>query len=116
MPLIPQPCIPETCPGSCSIGQPIGNYARRQEHGEEENAALRFTHISLFHLGCVDADDNKSTAFTPGVGDTVYYPNDPITGTPYKVSHVERHNRGTINDHLRLYLDRGAPPWPTNYL
>lgn len=93
------------------------DFRRRLEIGEGEMPQLRYTHLLLVDLN-VDIRDGftgwPQSGPPAGAADTVYIP-DP-NGTPFIVRFVERRLRGTPTEHLRVYLDRGYPPWPTDEL
>ena len=55
-------------------------------------------------------DDFNAWTGSAANHDTVYIPD--LSGTGYKVSFVERINRGLAADALCVYLDRLAVPWP----
>lgn len=74
--------------------------------------ALRWTHVLL-----VDVDTDIRDAYSFGVigaggYDKVYVPD--RSGTTFNVVFVERVARGLASDHKRVFLNRGAPTWPTN--
>jgi hypothetical protein len=60
-----------------------------------------------------DAYDSQLNSDTIQNGDTVMVHDYPIPGTccAFVVSFVQRRNRGTPADFLRLYLDRAQPDW-----
>jgi hypothetical protein len=96
-----------------------GDFTRRMETGEKEVPSLRYTHVLLVDVS-VDVRDGFTTwppQGQPGPAtnyDQVFVPNQ--NGTLFKVVFVERCGRGTAADHKRVYLDRGAPTWPSNDL
>jgi hypothetical protein len=104
-----------------AVGVPCylaADYERRMETGESMGSGYRYTHVLLVDVA-VDVRDSFSL-YTPGgasqLPDQVYVPN-KATGTKFQVTFVERHNRGNPSfDHKRVFLDRGAPTWPTNNL
>jgi hypothetical protein len=70
---------------------------------------LRWTHIALMPLTTDVRDGYTYGAFTAGGNDTVWVPDQ--NGTPFQVSFVE-----SAGGAKRVYLNRGAAPWPTNNL
>jgi hypothetical protein len=74
-----------------------------------------YTHILLAHLAVDIRDAYDAGAFDVGEpADTIYIPDQ--SGTPFQVVFVERLERGAAFDHLRVYLNRRLPAWPTNQL
>ena len=67
--------------------------------------AQRFSHVLLVAAD-VDVRDiyDAGTLVAGHEPDTAY-----IAGDPYRVVFVERRQRGTAADHLRVYLARGTP-------
>ena len=84
-----------------------------QEQGDRSGglAQLVWTHLLL-----VDSSVDIRDAYIGGMGqteqDTVYIPDQ--NGTAYKVTLIECVGRKDAQDHLRVYLDRQTPTWPTN--
>jgi hypothetical protein len=89
------------------------SFMRREETGEGDGADHRYSHEMLVDWAA-DIRDGMASFVVTGNPDTVYVPN--RNGTPFVVRFVERKNRGLPSDHKRVYLDRGLPSWPTNYL
>jgi hypothetical protein len=79
----------------------------------------RWTHIALVDPS-LDVRDAYTGGNTPTVGegttgswqDVLYVPNK--SETPFNVVFVERLGRGTPGDVKRVYLQRGAPAWPSS--
>jgi hypothetical protein len=92
------------------------DYARHTESGEKDSYAFRFTHTLLID-SAVYAFDTYDAGAQPGGSDSVIWPSGGgITATDFTVIFVETKGRGTPWVHLKLYLDRGVPPWPTTRL
>jgi hypothetical protein len=86
------------------------------QHGREAgegNANVSWTHVMLVDV-TVDIRDWYAGQGTNAAQDTVYIPDK--NGSSYRVVFVERLQRGTSDEHKRVYLDRQAPTWPTNEL
>jgi hypothetical protein len=85
------------------------DYRGGQEAG---NGLVRpWTHIMLVDVA-VDIRDAYTGALTFSDQDTVAVPDQ--SGTVFKVTFVERVNRGSAGEHKRVFLDRQTPSWPTN--
>ena len=84
-----------------------------QEGGERQIDALTWTHFMLVAAD-IDIRDAYTGASTASPQDLVFIPDD--AGTQFNVIFVERQQRGTPNEHKRVYLDRQTPAWPTNEL
>ena len=69
-----------------------------------------WTHVMLI-AASVDIRDWYLTAGNTAVQDTVWIPDQ--NGTEFGVQFAELVNRGTANEHVRVFLDRRQPPWPT---
>src|SRR5258708_4550476 len=90
------------------------DYVMGSEHNEGD-VANKWTHIALFDISADVRDGSTgSGTFSSTAWDTVYIPQKAGTGTGYRVVFVERVNRGTPTDHLRVYLRFGNVTWPTN--
>ena len=74
-----------------------------------------YSHVLLAPLDVDVRDAYDDGAFDTGQpADTLYIPDQ--AGTPFRVVFVERLERGTASDHLRVFLNRHLPAWPTNQL
>ena len=84
-----------------------------QEQGDRSGMMdqLVWTHLLLVESS-VDIRDAYTGAMGRTEQDTVYIPNQ--NGTAFKVTFIERVGRKEAHDHLRVYLDRQTPAWPTN--
>jgi hypothetical protein len=83
------------------------------EGGDRAVNALSWTHIMLVDVS-VDIRDAYTGQMTSTIQDTVFVPDQ--TGTAFNVIFVERLQRGTAQEHKRVFLDRQTPSWPTNEL
>jgi hypothetical protein len=95
----------------------VANYERHEESGEGDDNATRYTHTMLV-AQTTDIRDEYDTGVQAGNEDTVYIPSSGGAGTttPFAVRFVETKGWGTGWVHLKVYLDRGIPPWPTKNL
>jgi hypothetical protein len=84
-----------------------------QEAGDRNNGACTWTHIMLVPMS-VDIRDGYVGISSQAAQDTVFIPDH--TGTRFNVIFIERVQRGTPNEHKRVYLDRQAPVWPSDQL
>jgi len=105
VPILLTPCFPASHVANINAGSP--------------GTLLRFTHIALVPLG-TDIRDGyignvTGTPPTESTPDEIFVPSH-ATGTPFFVLFVERTAYGTPQDCLRVYLQRGTPPWPTQNL
>jgi hypothetical protein len=93
-----------------------GNYGAHAEHGEKDPANFRYTHTLLCPIG-TDIRDEYDAGIQPGGQDTVYIPSGAgAAATPWTVRFVETKAWNTPWVHIKVYLDRGTPPWPTTTL
>jgi hypothetical protein len=92
-----------------------GSYERHTRVGEKDPMSFRFTHILLVPLN-TDIRDEYGAGVQPGGQDTVWIPQHNAAGTPFTVRFIENKALGTAWAHLKVYLDRGTPPWPTRNL
>jgi hypothetical protein len=65
----------------------VADFERRLESGEGDASGIHFTHV-MFVDRAIDVRDNRASAFTPGMPDTVWIP--------------------------KVYLHRYLPTWPSN--
>ena len=86
-----------------------GDYRRFLDAGEGD-ADGHFTHVALVDP-TVDVRDDYTGYARAGTPDALYVPD--RSGTRFTVVFVERVGRGTFADHLRVYLMRETPAWPT---
>jgi hypothetical protein len=91
------------------------DYLRREEAGKGESGAFRWTHTLLLPQG-TDIRDAYDAGTQPGGQDTVWLPHNSASGTPFRVQFVETKAWNTPWAYLKVYLDRGTPPWPTRQL
>jgi hypothetical protein len=89
------------------------DWRRGQEAGDRANASLTWTHVMLVDSS-VDLRDMYVGQSTIALQDSVYVPDK--NGTHFYVVFIELVERGTPNEHKRVYLDRQAPSWPTDEL
>jgi hypothetical protein len=90
------------------------SYALGLEAGEHvDERALKFTHLLLVDAG-VDIRDDYGLSGIGSNADSIYIPD--RNGTLFSVLFVERRQRGTPQDHKRVYLRRSTPGWPTTEL
>jgi hypothetical protein len=74
-----------------------------------------YSHVLLVALDVDVRDAYGDGAFDAGhPADTLYIPDQ--SGTPFRVVYVERLERGDAFDHLRVFLNRRLPAWPTTQL
>jgi hypothetical protein len=99
------PAAPDVAGAACWLE---ADYGRRQEVGEGEAAAGRFTHLMRVELS-VDIRDDYDRGVIGTNMDTVWVPDQ--NGTAFAVVFVERVGFGTSGDHQRVYLDRKAGNW-----
>jgi hypothetical protein len=83
------------------------------EAGDRAVNTLAWTHFMLVDVS-VDIRDAYTGHMTSTLQDTIYVPDQ--TGTAFNVMFVERLQRGTPQEHKRVFLDRQTPSWPTNEL
>lgn len=106
---------PPATPDSSAISgylQPA--YALGLEAGEHvDERPLKFTHLLLI-AASVDIRDDYGLSGIGSNADSIYVPDQ--NGTQFRVLFVERRQRGTPQDHKRVYLCRTAPGWPTSEL
>ena len=93
------------------------SYYDRMEHGEGDSAICRYTHTMLLPVG-TDLRDGYSYGTYNNSPDSVVIPAGAGTtlGTIFNVTFVETKAKGTPQEHLKAYLDRITPQWPTNYV
>lgn len=104
------PTVPPASPAVAGLViQLRGNYQRFLEAGEGD-ASEHFTHVALA-APTADVRDDDTGQGRAGNPDALYIPD--RSGTRFTVVFVERVGRGTLVDHLRIYLMRGSPTWPT---
>lgn len=84
------------------------------EAGDRTNSSVSsWTHILLVDVA-VDIRDGYIGLQNQSAQDTVYIPDQ--NGTRFLVIFIERVQRGTPDEHKRVFLDRQTPSWPTNNL
>jgi hypothetical protein len=85
-----------------------------QEAGDRPGSgALNWTHVMLVDVS-VDIRDVYAGQVAPAPQDSVYVPDQ--NGTRFLVMFIERVQRGSSQEHKRVYLERQLPVWPTNEL
>jgi hypothetical protein len=104
------PAAPDVAAVRCRLG---ADYGAGLEHGEGDSPDLKFTHTLLVDVA-TDVRDGYDAGTVGGTADTVYVPDK--TGTAWTVVFVERRQRGTPQDHLKVYLVRRQPSYPTQEL
>jgi hypothetical protein len=91
----------------------IPDWRRGQEAGDRGAAPLTWTHLMMIDAG-VDIRDMYAGQSTSVTQDTVYIPDQ--NGTAFTVVFIELMQRGTPDEHKRVYLNRQLPTWPTDQL
>jgi len=122
------PSFPFTTNSICDIAHAAGgslnglpchlnaDYERHAESGEGESMSFRYTHVMLIAQG-TNIEDQYTGGTQVGGQDTVYIPSGAGgNATPFTVQFVETKAWNTPWAYLKVYLDRGTPPWPTKYL
>ncbi len=104
------PSSPATAGVPCVL-QP--DWRGGNEAGDREVNTLAWTHVMLVDVS-VDIRDAYTGHMTSTLQDTIYVPDQ--SGTAFNVMFIERVQRGTPQEHLRVFLDRQTPSWPTNEL
>ncbi len=90
----------------------VASYFKHTEQGEGDDMITRYTHTTLMPYG-TDCRDGYSYG-TQGNCDTLRIPaNSGFAGSIYVVRFVETKARGTPFEHLKVYLDRETPNWPS---
>ncbi len=95
------------------VGHLTGDFRGGQEGGDRLNNSLCWTHILLMDVS-VDIRDSYVGHGAYVGQDNVYIPGQ--NGTRFEVVFIERRQRGTPNEHKRVYLDRLTANWPTDEL
>jgi hypothetical protein len=92
------------------------SYHGRMEHGEGDAAQCRYSHTMLMPVG-TDCRDGYSYGTYNNLPDSVTIPAGANTAvrTIFNVVFVETKARGTPQEHLKCYLDRITPQWPSKY-
>lgn len=91
----------------------LPDWRRGQEAGDRSNPGLTWTHVLLVAAD-VDIRDQYIGISGQSGQDRIWIPDG--NGTSFNVVFVELVQRGTPNEHKRVYIDRFAPTWPTNEL
>jgi hypothetical protein len=104
------PDAPDVAAVPCYLSS---DFERRQEIGEDMDVGNKYTHVMLVDL-TTDIRDGWNSFTNHGFSDIVYIPDQ--NGTAFRVTFVERKNRGQPGDHKKVYLNRKGPTWPTNNL
>lgn len=105
---------PPAAPDGAGVpGLLLPDWRRGQEAGGRSTPWLTWTHVMLVDAN-VDIRDLYLGVAATSLNDRVYVPDQ--SGTPFNVVFVELVQRGTPNEHKRVYLDRQQPAWPTNEL
>jgi hypothetical protein len=104
---------PDVANVQCAL---VANYLGHTEHGEKDPVEQRFTHTMLMPVGtdCRDGYDEGTYGNNP---DNVTIPAGATAAnyTIFDVIFVETKAKGTPQEHLKVYLDRVTPEWPTKY-
>jgi hypothetical protein len=92
------------------------SYYGHAEHGERDPIAQRYTHTMLMPVG-TDCRDGYNEGQYGNSPDYVSIPSGApaATYTLFVVVFVETKAKATAQEHLKVYLDRVTPPWPTKY-
>jgi len=88
----------------------LGDYERRMNTGEQEQASLRFTHVLLVDAA-TDIRDGISAFIPIGGEDSVYVPDQ--NGTRFRVVFVELQGRGCLpvaKRYTSIATNRPGPP------
>ena len=88
-------------------------YGQGIEQGESTASSFRYTHLLLVGP-TVDIRDDYNAGAAGGAVDSVYIPDK--NGTQWRVTFVERRDKGTATDHKRAYITRQGVTWPSNNL
>jgi hypothetical protein len=104
------PAAPATAGAACFLQ---ADWRGGNEAGDREVNTLAWTHVMLVDVS-VDIRDAYTGHMTSTAQDTIYVPDQ--SGTAFKVMFIERVQRGTPQEHKRVFLDRQTPSWPTNEL
>jgi len=104
------PAAPAVAGVTCLL---LPDWRRGQEAGDRASASLSWTHVMLI-APSVDIRDMYIGQAAMAMQDSVYIPDQ--NGTRFSVVFIELVQRGTPNEHKRVYLDRQTPTWPTNEL
>ena len=92
----------------------VANYERHMESGEGDAMSTRFSHHCLMPYG-TDIRDGYSYGVI-GNADNIRVPAGVgVTATKFDVRFVETKAKGTPQEHLKVYLDRETPQWPSTY-
>jgi hypothetical protein len=94
-----------------------GSYYAGLEHGEGDPTNLKYSHVMLVDVNTDVRDAYNLGQVVANASDSVFIPAGAPSGTAvqYVVIFVERHNRGTSQDHKRVYLSRGTVSnWTAN--
>jgi hypothetical protein len=92
-----------------------GDYQRHTESGERDPMDSRFTYTMLLPLGA-DCRDGYSYGAYGNSPDTIGIPAGAgALATLFNVVFVESKAKGTPQEHLKVYLDRITPTWPSKY-
>lgn len=100
------PGTPDVAGIACAL---LARFADGQE-ASEGDTDFEWTHL----LTCAATVDIRDVYPASTNRHRVYVPDQD--GTGFDVVFVELVNRGTATACKRVYLDRRAPPWPTNEL
>lgn len=101
------PSPPDVGPIACLLQ---ADYAQGLDAGEGDGLDRKFTHVLWVEVS-VDVRDDYSSGVFGSNSDVVYVPDE--NGTAFAVRMVQRHGRGTPQDHKRVYLARKAVAWPS---
>lgn len=107
-------------PGPAGVKGYLKPYAAVGRHGTA--SYLKWTHVLYVNSG-IDVRDAYNSQLDPArdntIADTIILKdtNTPTTLTAFYVVFVELALKGSVFEHLRVYLDRFQPNgWPTNAL
>jgi hypothetical protein len=91
------------------------DYEGHTEHGEKDAMDTRYTHTMLMPFG-TDCRDGYSYGTYGNAPDVVAIPSGAGTAATYfNVTFVENKANASAAAHLKVYLDRLTPSWPTKY-
>jgi hypothetical protein len=92
------------------------SYIGHAEHGEKDPVAQRYSHSMLIPIG-TDCRDGYDAGVYGNSPDWVGIPAGASAAnrTNFSVIFVERKASGYAADHLKVYLDRVTPQWPSKY-
>ncbi|MBM3997052.1 MAG: hypothetical protein FJ303_23305 [Planctomycetes bacterium] len=104
------PAAPDVAGVACFLKS---EWLGSNQAGDRGVPLYTWTHIMLIDVS-VDIRDGYLGANAFAAQDNVYIPDK--NGTRFVVTFIERVQRGTLQEHKRVFLDRQTPNWPSNDL